>query len=100
MPRRRRLPAHRCRGGSATEETDLRSRRWRREAETAPPAASRYLSSPLFEEIGETGDDVNRQRENDGGVLLDADFREGLQVAQLQRDRFGREHFGRVGQAL
>ena len=39
-------------------------------------------------------DDVDGQREDDGGVLLGADARQRLQVAQLQRGRTLGDYFG------
>ena len=33
----------------------------------------------------EVGDEVDGQREDDGGVLLSADARQGLQIAKLQQ---------------
>jgi beta-glucosidase len=43
---------------------------------------------------------IQRQREDDGGVLLHADLRQGLEVAELDTDRLGGQQFGRIHQAL
>ena len=43
---------------------------------------------------------VHRQREDDGGVLVAADFQQRLQVAQLQRGGVGADDVGRVGELL
>jgi hypothetical protein len=36
--------------------------------------------------------------QNDGGVLVDGDLHQGLEVAQLQRERVGRHQVGVMGQ--
>src|SRR5947209_7628864 len=100
MHSRWRSTARPCRGGSGSEETDLRSRRSRRGAGTAPPASSRSRSSLFLEHLREAGDDVDREREDDGRVLLDADLRERLEIAQLQRGRLGGEDLRGIGETL
>jgi hypothetical protein len=42
--------------------------------------------------------DVERQREDDGGILLTADLGQRLQIAELQRGRVAGDHVGGVAQ--
>ena len=45
----------------------------------------------------EVGDEVDGQREDDGGVLLSADARQGLQIAKLQQKfALGQKNCGEV----
>src|ERR1035441_9572756 len=48
----------------------------------------------------QAGQKIHWHRENDGGVLFDADLCQRLQVAQLNTRGLGREQVGRIGQAL
>src|SRR6266446_9138524 len=43
-------------------------------------------------------EDVDRHGKDDGRVLLRGDLRQGLQIAQLQRGRVGRDHLGGLGE--
>src|SRR5688572_4974799 len=43
---------------------------------------------------------LDRQREDDGAVLLGGDLGQGLQVAQLQGGRLAADDLGRVGELL
>src|SRR3954453_5004299 len=54
----------------------------------------------FIEELGQAGEDVDRQREDDGRVLLDADFGQRLEITKLQRGRLRGENVSRIRQSL
>src|SRR5699024_11311313 len=67
-----------------------------------PPAATPFPYTTLFrsDRVHQRADDVHRQREHHGGVLVGTEFQERLQVAQLQGGRGLAERQGGVAQLL
>jgi hypothetical protein len=54
----------------------------------------------LLDEVEERLDDVDRHRKDDGRILLGADLRQCLQVAQLHRGRNAGEDLGGIDEGL
>src|SRR5438876_3396550 len=68
--------------------------------ETAQRRAASTPSSLWFYERGESAEDVERDRKDDRGVFLHADFRQRLQIPKLDRDWLTGENFRSVREAL
>src|SRR5947209_3124187 len=66
----------------------------------APSLQATRLTSFFVEELRQAGEDVDRQREDDGRVLLHADLRQRLQVAELQRGRLRGQNVRGIRQSL
>src|SRR5580658_10704129 len=54
----------------------------------------------LAQQLLKAREEVHRDGEDHGGIFLDADFRQRLQVAELHADGFGGQQMGGVHQAL
>src|SRR5215469_3929468 len=66
-----------------------------------PSTSSDLRSYLLFlSSLPEVVQNVDRQREDDRGVLLRADLRQGLEIPELQRNRLGGNGGSGIGQRL
>lgn len=54
----------------------------------------------LFDKLKERLDDIDGHREDDSGVLLGADFGQGLQISELHGGRDARKYLGGVDEGL
>src|SRR5438477_631152 len=68
--------------------------------ETAPTRVASTPPSFWFYERGKSAEDVERDRKDDRGVFLHADFRQRLQIPKLDRDWLTGENFRSVREAL
>src|SRR2546421_5936098 len=82
-------------------------RRWRRErsgrsAGRGPLARQSAALPGSLPPLGleDRPDQIQRDRKDDGGVLLDPDLDQRLEEAKLQGALLGGDHLGRVGQGL
>src|SRR5438105_11051787 len=68
--------------------------------ETAPRRAASTPPSFWFYESGKSAEDVERDRKDNRGVFLNADFRQRLQIPKLDRNWLTGEDFRSVREAL
>src|SRR5205085_3736360 len=66
----------------------------------APLLQSSSLQSFFVEELRQSGEDVDWQREDDGRVLLHADLRQRLQIPELERGRLRGQNVCGIRQSL